>query len=141
MRAVSAARHAVRAVVQGRVDVSEEAVCEGARIEFRGPASVQVRLDRSQLEGGMTRRSLLAGAPAVFAACGKGDGEYFGRIELPGSQRLIFHIEAEPETLDPAKSEGGSEEFILPSLFEGLLTLHPHTNELLPGIATHYECD
>jgi ABC-type oligopeptide transport system substrate-binding subunit len=35
-------------------------------------------------------------------------------------------------------SEGGSEEFILPSLFEGLITLHPTSNEVLAGLSTHY---
>src|SRR5512138_1454106 len=86
----------------------------------------------------MTCRALLAAGPLALAACDRADGDYLGRIDPPASQRLVFHIEAEPEVLDPAKSEGGSEEFILPSLFEGLFTLHPSTNELLPAIATHY---
>ena len=81
----------------------------------------------------MTRRSLFAAGPLAFAACNRGKRAYLGRNDPPASQSLVFHIEAEPEVLDPAKSEGGSEEFILPSLFEGLLTLHPNTNELLPA--------
>ena len=83
----------------------------------------------------IARRTLLAAGPLALASCTNGD-DYFGKAESPAEQRLVFHIEAEPETLDPKKSQGGSEEFILPSLFEGLLTLHPTTNELLPGIAT-----
>jgi len=71
---------------------------------------------------------MFAATPAVLASCARG-GDHFGRIEPPRGQRLVFQIGAEPETLDPVKSEDGSEEFILPSLFEGVLTLHPNTDE------------
>src|SRR4051794_5085750 len=59
MREVFAARYAVRAAVQGRLDLSEEAVCEGTRNEFRRSPSVQIPVDRSQLAGGV-KRSFLA---------------------------------------------------------------------------------
>ena len=85
----------------------------------------------------MSRRSLLAASPLMLASCTSGD-VYFGRAEPPRGQRLVFHIGAEPETLDPVMSQAGSEEFILPSLFEGLITLHPTSNEVLAGISTHY---
>jgi oligopeptide transport system substrate-binding protein len=88
----------------------------------------------------ISRRTLFGATPLVLASCANG-GDYFGKVERPRAQRLVFQIGAEPETLDPAKSEGGSEEFIVPSLFEGLLTLHPNTNELLAGVATHYRSD
>ena len=84
------------------------------------------------------RRTLFAAGPLALAACANG-GEYFGRAEPPRRQRLVFQISADPETLDPAKTQNGSEEFILPSLFEGLVTLHPTTLEPLAGIATDYE--
>ena len=88
----------------------------------------------------ISRRTLFAASPLALASCASG-GDYFGRAEPPRAQRLVFQIGAEPETLDPAMSQAGSEEFILPSLFEGLLTLHPSTNEVLAGIATHYHSD
>jgi ABC-type oligopeptide transport system substrate-binding subunit len=53
----------------------------------------------------------------------------------------VFQLGTEPDTLDPALSQAGSEEFILPSLFEGLLTLHPTTNEPQAALATHYQSD
>src|SRR5216684_2981884 len=84
------------------------------------------------------RRALLTAGPLALAACANG-GEYFGRAEPPHRQRLAFQISADPDTLDPAKTQNGSEEFILPSLFEGLVTLHPTTLEPLAGIATDYE--
>jgi oligopeptide transport system substrate-binding protein len=85
----------------------------------------------------ISRRELFAASPLALAACAS-RGEYFGRAEPPHEQRLTFQLGAEPDTLDPTMSEAGSEEFILPSLFEGLLTLHPVTAEVLPAIATHY---
>jgi ABC-type oligopeptide transport system substrate-binding subunit len=86
------------------------------------------------------RRSLLAAGPLALASCASGSN-YFGKTETARSQHLIFQLGAEPETLDPALSEGGSEEFILPSIFEGLLTLHPTTNQPLAALATHYDSD
>lgn len=88
----------------------------------------------------ISRRTMFAATPLVLASCARG-GDYFGRVDPPLGQRLVFQIGDEPETLDPAMSQGGSEEFILPSLFEGLLTRDPNTNELLAGIATHYQPD
>jgi oligopeptide transport system substrate-binding protein len=43
--------------------------------------------------------------------------------------------------MDPAKYEEESELFILPCLFEGLITYHPQTAEPTAGLATHYEID
>ena len=84
------------------------------------------------------RRAVLTAGPLALVSCANGD-EYFGRPQPRRNQRLVFQISADPETLDPAKTQSGSEEFILPSLFEGLVTVHPTTLEPLAGIATHYE--
>ena len=83
---------------------------------------------------------MLAAAPLALASCASGS-DYFGKADTPRSQRLVFQLGAEPDTLDPALSQAGSEEFILPSLFEGLLTLHPTTNEPQAALATHYQSD
>src|SRR5262245_59362329 len=87
----------------------------------------------------MARRAFLAGSSAVLAACHSADGEYFGNTKAPAKQRLVFENNSEPDTLDPARSPGGAEFFLLPSLFEGLVTPHPVTMEPLAGMATHYE--
>ena len=87
-----------------------------------------------------SRRSLLAAAPLALASCARGS-DYFGKADTPHAQRLVFQLGAEPDTLDPALSQAGSEEFIIPSLFEGLLTLHPTTNEPQAALATHYQSD
>ena len=86
-----------------------------------------------------SRRSLLALTPAALAACGRDDRKYFGNTAPPSKQRLVFENNSEPETLDPAKSNAGPEYFLLPSIFEGLVTPHPTTLEPLAGMATHYE--
>src|SRR6476659_6140596 len=87
-----------------------------------------------------SRRSMLAAAPLALASCASGS-DYFGKADTPHAQRLVFQLGAEPDTLDPALSQAGSEEFIIPSLFEGLLTLHPTTNEPQAALATHYQSD
>jgi ABC-type oligopeptide transport system substrate-binding subunit len=86
-----------------------------------------------------SRRSMLA-TPLALAGCAS-SSDYFGKAKTPRFQRLVFQLGAEPDTLDPAMSQAGSEEFILPSLFEGLLTLHPTTNKPVAAIATHYDSD
>src|SRR6478609_2242238 len=88
----------------------------------------------------MSRRALIGATSLALTSCA-GRGDYFGTNEPPREQRLVFQIGDEPDTLDPSLSQGGSEEFILPSLFEGLLTLHPHTNELRASLATHYRSE
>ena len=87
-----------------------------------------------------SRRSMLAAAPLALASCARGS-DYFGKADTPHAQRLVFQLGAEPDTLDPALSQAGSEEFIIPSLFEGLLTLHPTANEPQAALATHYQSD
>src|SRR5262249_24241472 len=96
-------------------------------------------MDRSKLEVGMTRRSLLTAVPAMLAACGRGDGAYFGRTEPPRTQRLVYLIGAEPGTLDPAMSPDLWEGYIVHALFEGLTTFHPQMTRAMAALATHYE--
>jgi ABC-type oligopeptide transport system substrate-binding subunit len=85
----------------------------------------------------ISRRNMLA-APLAFAACAKAS-DYFGSTEPPTEQRLTYVIGGEPATLDPAKTTGGFEEFIIPALFEGLTGYHPQTLEPIAALATHYE--
>ncbi len=47
-------------------------------------------------------------------------------------------LEAEPETLDPAKSSGVPDSVVETDLFEGLVRLDPDEN-VLPGVAASWE--
>src|SRR5689334_4204155 len=87
----------------------------------------------------ITRRALLSAGPLALAACETARGAYFGKTAPPSIQRLVYEIGGEPESLDPHQSIAGTETYIIPSLFEGLVTWHPRTCEPLAGIATHYE--
>ncbi len=71
----------------------------------------------------------MIGAPILFAGCSK-RSRYFGnnapavaagaQVRAPGP---------EPDGLDPVNYSGGFELYILPSLFEGLISYDPHTVE------------
>jgi ABC-type oligopeptide transport system substrate-binding subunit len=77
---------------------------------------------------------------ALLAAsgCGAG-GRYFGKIEPPDEQRLVYLNAAEPETLDPGKATGVPEGHIIQAMFDGLTSHHPTTLEPMAALATHYE--
>jgi oligopeptide transport system substrate-binding protein len=86
----------------------------------------------------ISRRNILA-APLALAGCAAAS-PYFSNTAAPHRQTLTFALGPEPNTMDPAKYDGEeSETFILPSLFEGLITYHPQTVEPAAGLATHCE--
>ena len=85
----------------------------------------------------ISRRSLI-GAPILFAGCGKRPS-YFGNNAPPRRRVLKFALGPEPDGLDPVAFSGGFEQYILPSLFEGLISYDPHTVEPAAGLATHFE--
>ena len=74
----------------------------------------------------MSRRALLAAGSLAAASCGRRE-PYFGKVTPPPTQTLIYEIEAEPSSLDPATCLAGSESYIMPALFEGLLSPDPDT--------------
>lgn len=86
----------------------------------------------------ITRRDLLAASPLALTACARSAEPYFGNTTPPKSQRLTMVLEGEPESIDPALSEG-LVDFLILSLFEGLTSLHPTTGEPMAALATHYE--
>jgi ABC-type oligopeptide transport system substrate-binding subunit len=88
----------------------------------------------------ITRRSLCAAA-ILEAACKSKANAYFGDTTVPAEQRLVYIIGAEPATLDPGKTTGGYESFIIPALFESLTSYHPATGEAMAALATHYEAN
>ena len=85
----------------------------------------------------MTRRDLLAAAPAALAACGANE-PYFGNTEPPQSQRIVSAIDNNPSSIDPPLSLGLIDSLVL-SMFEGLTSLHPDTGAPMAALATHYE--
>ena len=80
------------------------------------------------------RRIFSAGLAATLlaAACGSVRRQ---------SGRLTYLLRREPDTLDPAKTPGGSEGWIIPALFEPLLEAHPVTMAPMAGLATHFKVD
>jgi len=79
-----------------------------------------------------SRRDVFLAAGAALTGC-RTAGRHPGR--------LTYLLRGEPYTLDPAKSPGGSEGWILPALFEPLLQQHPETTEPIAGLVTHYQVD
>lgn len=83
----------------------------------------------------ISRRGLI-GAPLLLAGCGKQSG-YFGNT-APPPRRILKFGGPEPDGLDPGRYGGGFELYLLPSLFEGLVSYDPETVEPAAGLATHY---
>ena len=87
----------------------------------------------------IARREFLALGAGGMAACTQARGEYFGSTEPPSTSRLVHTLGGEPDTLDPAKSAGGMEFWVIPALLEGLTQYHPRRPELMAALATHVE--
>ena len=84
------------------------------------------------------RRAFLAACPLALAACGGSEETYFGNTEPPRTQRLVYLLESEPGSLDPALAVG-REDFLVLSLFEGLTSLNPLSSAPMSALATHFE--
>src|SRR6266849_8351872 len=87
------------------------------------------------------RRVLLGLAPAALVSCARSEGAYFGRTILPQTRRLVHTLGGEIESLDPAKSTGSHEFYVIPALFEGLTQYHPELPTPMAALATHYEAN
>ena len=124
----TAESNAVPAVVPLLVWLSVQALRSWARKPptIRHPR-VQVCLDRHELEAIMIgRRALLGFAPAAMFSCSRSTGAYFGKTALPQSRKLVHTLGGEMESLDPAKSTGSWEYYVIPALFEGLVISIPN---------------
>jgi oligopeptide transport system substrate-binding protein len=84
------------------------------------------------------RRELLGIGSAALASCG-GHGRYFGKSTPPPTQTLVYEIGGEPSSLDPARSLDGFEFYVMPAIFEGLVSRDPDTLEPRAALATHYQ--
>jgi oligopeptide transport system substrate-binding protein len=87
----------------------------------------------------ISRRHVLA-APLALASCRKHE-PYFGKATPPTRQSLIYEIGGEPTSLDPATSLDGFEFYVMPALFEGLVSRDPDTLEPRAALATHYKIE
>ena len=85
------------------------------------------------------RRELLGIGSAALACCARSESGYFGSTMRPRTARLVHTLGGEPESLDPAKSSGGYEFYVIPAMFEGLTQYHPRLPEPMAALATHYE--
>jgi ABC-type oligopeptide transport system substrate-binding subunit len=85
----------------------------------------------------MWRRTFLGSGAAGLISCASSRGEYFGSTAVPSQRHLVHTLGGEPDTLDPAKSAGGMEFWVIPALFEGLTQYHPRRPEPMAALATH----
>jgi ABC-type oligopeptide transport system substrate-binding subunit len=85
----------------------------------------------------ISRRGVI-GAPILLAGCRK-RSDYFGNTTPPQRRVLKFALGPEPDGLDPSAYATGFELYILPSLFEGLVSYDPYTVEPAAALATHFE--
>jgi ABC-type oligopeptide transport system substrate-binding subunit len=89
----------------------------------------------------MRRRELLGFGSAALASCVHSEGGYFGSTAPPKTAKLVHTLAGEVETLDPAKSGGSHEFWVIPALFEGLTQYHPELPTPMAALATHYEAN
>src|SRR5437764_12299364 len=87
----------------------------------------------------IARRELLGIGPAALLSCARSDGHYFGRTAVPQARRLVHTLPGNIDTLDPAKSFGSWEFYVIPALFEGLVQPHPELPQPMAALATHYQ--
>ncbi|HEY0726940.1 MAG TPA: hypothetical protein VGD38_02650, partial [Pyrinomonadaceae bacterium] len=59
---------------------------------------------------------------------------YFGKTSPPDRNIFRYVTGDEPETLDPAVSDGQPEARIYMALYEGLVEYHPKTMEPIPAL-------
>jgi oligopeptide transport system substrate-binding protein len=66
---------------------------------------------------------------------------YFGKTDPPDRNILRYVTGEEPETLDPAISDGQPEARIYMALYDGLVEYHPKTLAPVPSLATHWRAN
>jgi len=95
--------------------------------------------------GHLSSRACAVGAllcVVIFGACDASDDtRRFGRARDKDGQHLLFNINAEPESLDPALLVGHPDAFVARQLFEGLTETDPKTMFPTPALANRWEVD
>ena len=88
------------------------------------------------------RRTLLGLAPAALASCAPIRRRVLRAAPCRRKTRRLVHtLGGEIESLDPAKSTGSWEFYVIPALFEGLTQYHPELPTPMAALATHYEAN
>jgi ABC-type oligopeptide transport system substrate-binding subunit len=87
------------------------------------------------------RRALLGIGSAALVSCARSESAYFGSTDAPRVDRLVHTLAGEIESLDPAKSTGSNEFYVVPAVFEGLTQYHPELPIPMAALATHYEAN
>ena len=82
------------------------------------------------------RRELLGIGSAAIASCG-GRERYFGKLTPPSTQTLVYEIGGEPSSPDPSTCLGNTESYVMPAIFEGLVSQHPDTFDPEAGLGEH----
>lgn len=82
--------------------------------------------------------SLVAAAAVLFGAVGCSPAE---RVVDVGVREQVLHFGngAEPQDLDPHLMTGVPEFHVMDALFEGLVSIDPHTREPAPGVAENWD--
>src|SRR5688572_9179343 len=78
---------------------------------------------------------------SLSCAVGASNEIYFGKTVPPERNILRYVTGEEPETLDPAISDGQPEARIYMALYEGLVEYHPKTLAPIPALATHWRAN
>jgi len=86
---------------------------------------------------------LLASLACTTLSCAVASSNelYFGKTTPPERNILRYVTGDEPETLDPAVSDGQPEARIYMALYEGLVEYDPKTLEPIPALATHWSAN
>src|SRR5215211_3674063 len=69
------------------------------------------------------------------------DELYFGKVVPPDRNIFRYVTGDEPESLDPAISNGQPEARIYMALYDGLVEYHPKTLAPIPALATHWRAN
>lgn len=62
----------------------------------------------------------------------------FGVHQVPPDRRLVYHVDTDPLTLDPARCQDYVGQLVLQALYQPLLTRNPEDGHIEPGAARYY---
>ena len=78
---------------------------------------------------------------AAYGVLSRSDATYFGNVVAPTTSSLVHVLNGDIDTLDPAKSTGLYEFYVIPAVLEGLTQYRPDSPTPMAALATHYEAN
>ena len=88
----------------------------------------------------LTAALCAAAAISLLTGCGKGKEEISSAKKSSGKAvEMIIENGAEPQSIDPSKIQGTTEDRINRALFEGLVVVDPKDSHAIPGVAESWE--